>query len=52
MKINYSNKIYIQVIDLMRLSSFNIDMPGIVRKSIFNISYKLMERTVKGWAMI
>ena len=46
MKINYSNKIYIQVIDLMWLNTLNIDMPGIVRKSIFNISYKLINNSI------
>ena len=46
MKINYSNKIYIQVIDLMWLNTLNIDMPGIVRKSIFNIGYKLINNSI------
>ena len=46
MKINYSNKIYIQVIDLMWLNTLNIDMPSVVRKSIFNISYRLINNSI------
>ena len=46
MKINYSNKIYIQVIDLMWLNTLNIDMPDVVRKSIFNISYRLINNSI------
>ena len=46
MKVNYSNNIYIQVIDLMWLNTLNIDMPSVVRKSIFNISYRLINNSI------
>lgn len=46
MKISSNNKIYIQVIDLLWLNTLNIDMPSIVRKSLFDVSYKLISNSI------
>lgn len=46
MKIYYNNKIYVQVIDLMWLNTLNIDIPSIVRKSLFKNSYKLINDSI------
>lgn len=46
MKISSNNNIYIQVIDLLWLNTLNIDMPDIIKRKLFKVSYNLINGSI------
>lgn len=46
MKIYYNNKIYVQVIDLMWLRTFNINIPYNIRETLVVTYYKLINDSI------